>query len=50
MKWNITFTERAKLKMEQLIKQIPITLQEAKDQAKWLSNHKKSSMVSNKKK
>jgi hypothetical protein len=49
MKWNITFTEKAKLEMEQLIKQIPVTLQEAKNQAKWLSN-KKSSMVSNKKK
>ena len=49
MKWNITFTERAKLEMEQLIKQIPVTLQEAKDQAKQLSNQK-SSMVSNKKK
>jgi hypothetical protein len=34
MKWNITFTERAKLEMEQLIKQIPVTLQESKRPSK----------------
>ena len=51
MDYNITFNERAKLGMEQLIKQTPVTLQEAQDQAKWLnSNTSKGSRVHNKKK
>ena len=50
MKYNITFTERAKLGMEQLSKQKPVTLQKARDQAKWLSDHKKSNIIPNKKK
>lgn len=51
MKWNVTFKERAKLGMEQLTQQTPVTLQEARDQAKWLSsNTNKTSVISNKKK
>lgn len=46
MKYDISFEERAKLSMEQLSKQQPVTLAEAKAQAKWL---KTSSTSKNKK-
>ena len=38
MKYNISFQERAKLGLEQLSKQLPVTLQEAKQQVQWLKN------------
>ena len=36
MKLNISFQERARLGAELLLKQSPITLQDAKKQAEWL--------------
>ena len=36
MKYNISFQERAKLGLEQLSKQSPVTLEEALAQVKWL--------------
>lgn len=36
MNYNLSFQERAKLSMEHLSKQQPVTLQEAKAQAVWL--------------
>ena len=36
MNYKISFQERAKLSMEQLSKQSPVTLEEARAQAKWL--------------
>lgn len=47
MNYNLSFQERAKLSMEQLSKQQPVTLEEAKAQVKWL---KGSSISKNKKK
>ena len=46
MNYNISFQERAKLAMEMLSKQLPITLEEARKQVTWLqqvstSNQKK---------
>ncbi len=38
MKYSISFQERAKLGLEKLSKQLPVTLQEAKQQAHWLKN------------
>jgi hypothetical protein len=46
MNYNVSFQERAKLSMEQLSKQSPVTLAEAKAQAIWLKN---SSTSKNKK-
>jgi hypothetical protein len=37
MNYKISFQERAKLSMEQISKQPPVTLEEARAQAKWLS-------------
>lgn len=37
MNCKISFEERAKIGMEMLSKQKPVTLEEAKAQAKWLS-------------
>jgi hypothetical protein len=39
MNCKITFKERAKLSMEQISKQPPVTLEEARAQAKWLKNN-----------
>lgn len=36
MKYKITFQERARLGMEMLSKKSPITLEQARAQAKWL--------------
>lgn len=36
MNCKISFEERAKLSMEQLSKQLPVTLEQARVQAKWL--------------
>ncbi len=47
MNCNLSFQERAKLSGEQLSKQQPVTLKEAKAQAVWL---KKISFSRNKKK
>ncbi|HXU26986.1 MAG TPA: hypothetical protein VN698_07130 [Bacteroidia bacterium] len=38
MKTTLTFQERTKLAMELLAKQKPVTLEEAREQAKWLSS------------
>ena len=38
MNTNLTFKERAKISMELLAKQTPVTLEEAREQAKWLSS------------
>lgn len=46
MNYNLSFQERAKLSMEQLSKQQPVTLEEAKAQVQWL---KDSSISKNKK-
>ncbi len=46
MNCNLSFQERAKLSMEQLSKQQPVTLKEAKAQVIWL---KKVSISKNKK-
>ena len=50
MNYKISFQERAKLSMEQLSKQSPVTLEEAKAQAIWLkkvssSKIKKDTMI-----
>lgn len=37
MNYKISFEERAKLSMKQLEKQKPVTLEQARAQAKWLS-------------
>jgi len=42
MNYKISFKERAKLAMEQLAKQRPVTLEQARAQAKWLSESSKS--------
>ena len=47
MNCKISFQERAKLSMEQISKQLPVTLEEARAQAEWLKN---SSISSDKKK
>jgi hypothetical protein len=39
MNCKISFQKRAKLSMEQLAKQPPITLEEARAQAEWLKNN-----------
>jgi len=36
MNYKISFQERAKLSMEQIAKQGPVTLEQARAQAKWL--------------
>lgn len=36
MNYKLTFQERAKIGMEKLAKQEPVTLEEARAQAKWL--------------
>lgn len=46
MNYKISFEERAKLGMEQLAKQPPITLEKAKAQAEWL---RKASQLKDKK-
>ncbi|MBW4362548.1 hypothetical protein [Flavobacterium taihuense] len=38
MNYKISFHERAKLSMEQISKQPPVTLEEARAQAEWLKN------------
>ncbi len=38
MNYNVSFQERAKLGMEQLSKQQPVTLKEAKEQVNWLKS------------
>ena len=38
MKYDLSFQQRAKLGLEQLSKQLPVTLEEAKQQAQWLKN------------
>lgn len=38
MEYNMSFEERAKLSMEQLSKQKPVTLAEARAQVKWLKD------------
>jgi len=42
MNYKISFKERAKIAMEQLAKQPPVTLEQARAQAKWLSEVSKS--------
>lgn len=42
MNYKISFKERAKIAMEQLAKQPPVTLEQARAQAKWLSQASKS--------
>ncbi|WP_170214157.1 hypothetical protein [Flavobacterium pectinovorum] len=42
MDYKISFKERARLSMEQLAKQGPVTLEQARAQAKWLSEVSKS--------
>jgi hypothetical protein len=42
MNWKLTFKERAKISMEELAKQKPVTLEEARAQAKWLSENSTS--------
>jgi hypothetical protein len=39
MNYKISFQERAKLSMEQISKQEPVTLEEARAQAEWLKNN-----------
>lgn len=42
MNYKISFQERAKLGMEMLSKQKPVTLEEARAQAEWLKQASKS--------
>lgn len=42
MNTNLTFKERAELSMESLKKQGPITLEQARIQAKWLKENSKN--------
>lgn len=42
MNYKMSFQERAKLSMEQLSKQSPVTLEEARAQAEWLKKVSKS--------
>lgn len=42
MNCKLTFKERAEIAMEQLAKQPPVTLEQARAQAKWLSEVSKS--------
>ncbi len=38
MNYNVSFQERTRLGMEQLSKQQPVTLKEAKEQVNWLKS------------
>jgi hypothetical protein len=42
MNYNLSFKERAKLAMELLSKQSPVTLEEARKQALWLKEQSNS--------
>jgi hypothetical protein len=42
MDYNISFRERAALAMMQLSKQSPVTLEEAREQARWLKQNTKT--------
>ena len=44
MNYNVSFQERAKLGMAQLSKQSPTTLEQARKQARWLSQISTSSV------
>ena len=49
MNYNISFKERAKLAMENLSKQAPVTLEEARQQVEWLKNTSKQGKLTPKK-
>ncbi|WP_198540736.1 hypothetical protein [Capnocytophaga stomatis] len=42
MSYKISFQERAKLSMENLSKQLPVTLEEAREQVQWLKKKSKT--------